>query len=70
MYVNPDYKTKKALKLAVAVGDIVTVYQPNNLFNVEPPTDEVATVEGPHSPKPHIWYAQVTIENGKIIKVE
>ncbi len=70
MYVNPDYKTKKALKLAVEVGDIVTVYQPNNIFNVEPPTDGIATVEGPHYPKPHKWYAQVEIKNSKVVKVK
>lgn len=69
MYVSPNFKTKKALKQAVADGRIVTVYQPNNIANVEPPTNGTVTVEGPHYPQPHSWYAQVTLEDGRVVKV-
>jgi hypothetical protein len=27
-------------------------------------------VEGPHHPQPHTWYAQVVVENGKVVKVK
>ena len=70
MYVSPNYLTKKALKEAVAKGEPVTVFQPNNMFNVEPPENGKATIEGPHYPKPHTWYAVVTIVNGKVTAVK
>jgi hypothetical protein len=28
------------------------------------------TVEGPHYPKPHTWYAKVTMKNGVVVKVQ
>lgn len=69
MYCSPNYKTKKALKEAVAEGKIVTVFQPNNIFNVVPPTNGTVTLEGPHFPEPHRWYARATLKDGKIVKV-
>lgn len=67
MYVNPNFKTKKALKDAVAKGDVVTVFAPG-LGN--PPDTGSCTVEGPHYPKPHTWYGQVEIVDGKVVKVK
>lgn len=69
MYTSINFKTKKALKDAVAKGEVVTVFQPNNLFGTEPPTTGVVTVEGPHFPEPHRWYARVTLKDGRIVKV-
>lgn len=66
MYVSPNFKTKKALKEAVAKGDTVTVFAPGL---GEPPLNGSCTVEGPHYPKPHTWYASVTIVNAKVTKV-
>lgn len=70
MYVQPNYPTKKALKEAVANGMPVTVYQPNNMFGTKIPDNGTVTVEGPHYPKPHTWYAAVTLENGRVVKVK
>ena len=36
MYVEPNFKTKKALKEAVANGDRVTVFQPGPFGGNEP----------------------------------
>ena len=69
MYVNPNFKTKKALKAAVKNGDHVTIFQPNDIFNTPVPKDGRATIEGPHYPVPHSWYAQVTMKDGKVVKV-
>lgn len=69
MYCSPNFKTKKALKDAIAAGKPVTVFQPNNLFGIVPPENGKVTLEGPHYPQPHRWYAQATLENGKIVKV-
>lgn len=67
MYVDPNFKTKKALKEAVARGDIVTVYCPSGLGVV--PQNGRVTLEGPHFPEPHKWYATGTMKDGKLVKV-
>ena len=66
MYVSPNFKTKKALKDALAAGKYVDVYQPG-LGTV--PTDGRVAIEGPHFPEPHKWYATGTMQNGKLVKV-
>ena len=70
MYTDRNFKTKKALKEAVANGDKVSVYQPNNFFGTPTPTNGTCCVEGPHYPEPHKWYAQVTLKDGFITKVK
>lgn len=67
MYTTINFKTKKALKEAVAAGTKVGVYSPGL---GQPPHTGSACVEGPHYPKPHSWYAQVTIVDGVITKVK
>ncbi len=69
MYVSPNYKTKKALKAAVEAGATVTIFQPGPFGGSEPSRGDVA-VEGPHYPKPHTWYATVTLKDGKVVKVQ
>lgn len=67
MYVDPNFKTKKALKEAVVNGDRVVVFAPGL---GSPPENGTCAVEGPHYPKPHSWYAQVTIASGRVVKVK
>jgi hypothetical protein len=69
MYVSPNFPTKKALKEAVAAGQEVTIFQPGP-FGGNEPLNTKCCVEGPHYPKPHSWYAEVTVENGKVVKVK
>jgi hypothetical protein len=68
MYVSPNFKTKKAFKEAVASGMTVTVFNPGPFGY--PPNNGDCSVEGPHYPKPHTWYARVTITDGKVTEVE
>lgn len=71
MYTVMNFKSKKALKEAVAAGEPVRVFQPNgDLFNVVVPTEGTVFLEGPHYPKPHSWYAQAELKGGLIIKVK
>ena len=77
MYAEPNFKTKKALKEAVAAGKHVTVFQPNDMFGKTQQTLEQSvhgpvkvTLEGPHYPKPHRWYAQVVVANGRVVEVK
>lgn len=67
MYVSPNYKTKKALKEAVAAGKQVSVYSPGP-FPAK--TEGTEYVEGPHYPEPHKWYAAVEVKNGMVVKVK
>ena len=67
MYVDPNYKTKKALKEALAAGKSVSVFAPG-LGTV--PVHGAVYLEGPHYPQPHTWYAQGTMENGRLVKVK
>lgn len=66
MYVRPNFKTKKALKDAIAAGKTVEVFPPG-LGSV--PRDGTVTLEGPHFPEPHKWYAKGTMKDGKLVKV-
>jgi hypothetical protein len=72
MYTTRNFKTKKELKDAIAAGERIGVYQPNDMFGN---TDRVqvgehrVTLEGPHYPAPHRWYATATVVDGKIVKV-
>lgn len=66
MYTEVNFKTKKDLKAAVAAGRKIGVYAPGL---GQPPTNGTCCVEGPHYPKPHTWYATVTIKDSIIVKV-
>ncbi len=67
MYTEENFKTKKALKDAVAAGKTVCLFAPG----LGRPNDNgTEYVEGPHYPQPHRWYAQVEMKDGKVIKVK
>jgi hypothetical protein len=67
MYVSPNFKTKKALKEAVAAGKDVTVFSPGP-FPCK--MNGIEFIEGPHYPAPHSWYAQVQVVDGIVVKVK
>lgn len=67
MYTEVNFQSKKALKDAIAKGDKVRLYAPGLGAPKENGTEYV---EGPHYPQPHKWYAQVTVENGLVVKVK
>ncbi len=70
MYANENFKSKKALKEAVAIAP-VPCHQPGP-FGPHV-ADGRHAAEGPHhSPSylaGHRWYAQVEVKDGFIIKV-
>ena len=62
MYVSLNCTTKEALKDAIKNGFKVRVFV--NFSKSQ-------TVERPHDPAPHTWYAEVTLDDdGYIIKVK
>lgn len=78
-YVDPNFKTKKALKEAIEkwqlhldLGDPeragrmeVMVYDPG--IQGLNPNGGLAFIEGPHYPKPHRWYAQVEYNSSMVV---
>lgn len=66
-YVSPNFKTKKALKLAIAEGRQIEVFQPG--LGTVPENGQVF-LEGPHYPEPHRWYAQGMMKDGKLISIK
>ena len=67
-YSNVNFKTKKDLKTAVANGEQVGVFNPGLGGAINPNSEQ--TLSGPHFPKPHNWYAVVTLVDGFITKVK
>jgi hypothetical protein len=63
-YTEHNYKSKKALKEALANGERVKCYQPGGLFPLKPGT---VYLEGPHYPKPPRWYATAKVDNNLYI---
>lgn len=66
MYTYKDFESKAELKRAVASGEKIHIYAPGL---GTPKTDGEEYLEGPHSPRPHKWYAQVLMKDGVIVKV-
>jgi hypothetical protein len=66
MYTEQNFKTKKALKDAVASGQDVRIFAPGLGQAKE---NGVEYLEGPHYPAPHTWYARVEMKDGKVVKV-
>lgn len=67
MYVMPNFTSKKALREAVAAGEEVRVFSPGPWPAT---TDGTESVEGPHYPQPHRWWATVTVVGGRVTKVK
>ena len=66
MYATANYKTKKALKNALAASTSgVACFQPG-MFGPDV-ADGVHCCEGPHYPEPHKWYATVIVKGGRIV---
>lgn len=66
MYCDTNFKTKKQLREAIASGQQVSVYSPGPF---PAPQCGETSVEGPHYPAPHTWYARVQVKDGTITKV-
>lgn len=67
MYTTKNFKTKKALRDAIKAGEKIGVYNPGPFGS--PPRDGSVTLEGPHYPAAHSWYAQAVLKDGYITSV-
>lgn len=66
MYATGNPKTKKALKVAVAEGQRVEAFSPGPF---PCPTNGRVSLEGPHYPAAHTWYANAEVRDGVIVRV-
>jgi hypothetical protein len=67
MYVTPNFKSKAAVKRAIAKGEPVKVIS-NSPFDTVPHNGTVS-VEGPHYPASHTWYGEVIIVDGIVARI-
>lgn len=67
MYTEINFKTKKAFKEAFKSGQKIKVYQPGGIFVGK--TNGMVTIEAPHFPEPHRWYAAVEIEDSIVTRI-
>lgn len=67
MYTDQNFKTKKAFREAVERGESVSLYAPGL---GSPKRDGRETVEGPHYPAAHTWYASVVMKDGLVVSVK
>ena len=67
MYTTVNFKTKKALKTAIAAGQKIGYYQPGP-FGGNEPRDGSVTLEGPYGI--HKWYATAKVADGYIVSVK
>ena len=66
-YVSPNFPNIKKLREALKAGESVEVFNPG-LGTI--PENGTVYLEGPHYPRPHTWYAEGKMENGKLVKVK
>ena len=66
MYTDINFKSAAELKRAVKAGTVVCVHQPGL---GEVPENGDVSLEGPHYPAAHSWYAIATLENFLVVKV-
>ena len=67
-YTDHNYRSKKAIKDDLKAGKRVTVFQPGPFG----PTvkDGTTSLEGPHYPEPHRWYASAIIKDGTVVSIK
>lgn len=67
MYCDVNFKSKKELKEAIASGRQIGVFSPGPF---PCPQNGKVSLEGPHYPQPHKWYASAEVKDGVIVKVK
>lgn len=70
MYTHKNFRTKKALKQAIASDEVVRVYQPGPWPAAPQLLNGTVYLEGPHYPASPSWYAQGTLVDGRLVSVK
>lgn len=69
-YTDKNFKSKKAVKEAIAAGEEVTFYQPGPFGTDMSTYSGTVFLEGPHYPEPHRWYGNAVARNGVLISIK
>jgi hypothetical protein len=70
-YTVKNYRTKKQIKADLVAGVRIEVFQPNaDLTGATVPANGTVTLEGPHYPEPHRWYATGKMVNGVLVSIK
>ena len=70
-YTDINFKTKADLRRALEAGRKITVYQPNSdITGRGCPENGHVTLEGPHAPEMHRWYATAVLKDGYVVSVK
>jgi hypothetical protein len=67
-YTVKNFKSKKALREALAAGERIAVYQPGP-FGPNVADSKFVGLEGPHYPEPHRWYANAEVVGGFVVSI-
>jgi hypothetical protein len=65
VYTVKNYRSKKAIREALAEGVEVKVFQPGPFGPSVP--DGRHTLEGPHYPEPHRFYGVAEVKDGLLV---
>jgi len=68
MYTMKNYRTKKEIKVDLAAGVRIGVYQPGPFGGGV--VNGTVYLEGPHYPEAHKWYAQGVAKDGILISMK
>ena len=66
-YTKENFLTKKALKAAFTAGAPIEVFQPGPFGPLV--KDGSCSLEGPHYPACHTWYAEAEVKDGILTKI-
>lgn len=66
MYTRKNFRTKADLKRALATGERIEIFSPGPF---PAPSNGSVSLEGPHAPAAHSWYAEAEVKNGLVIKI-
>lgn len=67
-YLYPNLSSKKAFKEALERGETIIAKQLTPFGDILIQNETVA-FEGPHFPKPHKFYGNAVVKEGKVIKI-
>jgi hypothetical protein len=67
MYTNFNYTSKAAIKRDLAAGKVIECHSPGPW---PAPRSGVISLEGPHYPKPHSWYGEGMMRDGKLVSIK
>jgi hypothetical protein len=67
-YVSRNFKSKKDFIASVKAGDKHYTYNPSGMF--ETVHNGSDTIEGPHYPQAHRWYASVKVADGVVVSAK